>query len=63
MLPVVLYNGDARWRAAMEVGELIAPVGPWLEPYQPSQRYIVVDERHVGAEDLPGRNLLTTGTE
>ena len=58
VLPVVLYNGDARWRAAMEVGELIAPVGPWLEPYQPSQRYVVVDERHVGAEDLPGRNLM-----
>ena len=58
VLPVVLYNGEARWRAALEVGELIAPVGPWLEPYQPSQRYIVVDERHVGAEDLPGRNLM-----
>ena len=32
--------------------------GPWLKPYQPSQRYIVVDERHVGAEDLPGRAVL-----
>ena len=58
VLPVVLYNGDARWRAALEVGELIAPVGPELAPYQPSQRYVVVDERHVGAEDLPGRNLM-----
>ena len=58
VLPVVLYNGDSRWRAAVEVGELIAPVGPWLEPYQPSQRYIVVDERHVGAEDLSVRNLM-----
>ena len=59
VLPVVLYNGDARWRAALEVGELIAPVGPELAPYQPSQRYVVVDERHVGAEDLPGRNLMS----
>ena len=58
VLPVVLYNGAARWRAAVEVGELIAPVGPELAPYQPSQRYLVVDERHVGAEDLPGRNLM-----
>ena len=58
VLPIVLYNGDSRWRAAVEVGELIAPVGPELAPYQPSQRYIVVDERHVGAEDLPGRNLM-----
>ena len=58
VLPVVLYNGDARWKAAVEVGELIAPVGPELAPYQPSQRYVVVDERHVGAEDLPVRNLM-----
>ena len=58
VLPVVLYTGAARWRAAVEVGELIAPVGPELAPYQPSQRYLVVDERHVGAEDLPVRNLM-----
>ena len=59
VLPVVLYNGEARWKAAVEVGELIAPVGRWLKPYQPSQRYIVVDERHVGAEDLPASNLMS----
>ena len=41
VLPVVLYTGEARWRAAVEVGELIAPVGPELAPYQPSQRYLV----------------------
>ena len=58
VLPVVLYTGEARWRAAGEVGELIAPVGPELAPYQPSQRYLVVDERHVGAEDLPEGNLM-----
>ncbi len=58
VLPIVLYNGEARWRAAVEVGELIAPVGPELAPYQPSQRYHVVDERHVGAEDLPASNLM-----
>ena len=58
VLPIVLYNGEARWKAAVEVGELIAPVGPELAPYQPSQRYVVVDERHVGTEDLPGRNLM-----
>ena len=58
VLPIVLYNGDARWKAVVEVGELIAPVGPELAPYQPSQRFIVVDERHVGAEDLPGANLM-----
>ena len=35
VLPVVLYTGEARWRAAVEVGEWIAPVGPELAPYQP----------------------------
>ena len=58
VLPVVLYTGEARWRAAVEVGELIAPVGVELAPYQPSQRYLVVDERHEGAEDLPEGNLM-----
>ena len=59
VLPVVLYTGEGRWRAAMEVGERVAPVGRWLAPYQPSQRYLVVDERHVGAEDFPSeRNLM-----
>ena len=56
VLPVVLYNGAARWRAAVE--ELIAPVGPELAPYQPSQRYLLVDGWHKGAEDFPGRNLM-----
>ena len=58
VLPVVLYTGEARWRTAVEVGELIAPVGVELAPYQPSQRYLVVDERHEGAEDLPEGNLM-----
>ena len=59
MLPVVLYNGASRWTAAVEVRELIGPVGPWLAPYQPSQRYFVLDERHVGDEALPAGNLMT----
>ena len=59
VLPVVLYNGASRWTAAVEVGELIGPVGPWLAPYQPSQRYFVLDERHVGDEALPAGNLMT----
>ena len=59
VLPVVLYNGARAWRAAREVGELVAPVGPGLAPYQPSQRYYVVDERRLGEDDLPSGNLMT----
>lgn len=58
VLPVVLYNGAARWKAAVEVRELISPVGPSLAPYQPSQRYLVLDERHVGDDALPRGNLM-----
>ena len=58
VLPVVLYNGVDRWKAAREVRELISPVGPSLAPYQPSQRYLLLDERHIEEDDLPSRNLM-----
>ena len=58
VLPVVLYNGAARWKAALDVADLITPVGPSLAPYQPSQRYFVLDEQHVRDDDLPGSNLM-----
>ena len=32
-----------------------SPVGKWLAPYQPSQRYIAVDERHRWEADLSAR--------
>ena len=59
VLPVVLHNGESAWRAALEVGELIAPVGPSLAPYQPAQRYCLVDERHLAEDDLPSGNVMT----
>ena len=58
VLPVVLYNGTERWTAAPDMGSLITPVGPWLGPYQPSQRYRLIDLQRVAADDLPYRNLL-----
>ena len=57
VLPVVLYNGDARWTAALEMRDLIAPGAAALSPYQPSQRSLLLDERHVAVDDLPFRNL------
>ena len=58
VLPVVLYNGASRWTAAAELRELIEPVGAELRAYQPSQRYLVVDERRVEEDDLPAGNLM-----
>ena len=58
VLPVVLYNGSKPWTAATDLRPLITPVGPWLAPYQPAQRYYLLDLRRVAADDLPYRNLL-----
>ena len=58
VLPVVLYNGTEAWTAAPEMGALIVPVGRWLAPYQPAQRYCLLDLQRMAAEDLPYRNLL-----
>lgn len=60
VLPVVLYNGESAWGAARDVGELVTPAGPGLAPYRPAQRYIVVDERHRGEDDVPGGGNLMT---
>ena len=59
VLPVVLYTGEARWRAAREVGALVQPVPAVLAAYRPAQRHFVLDARHVGVEDLPEPNLVT----
>ena len=58
VLPLVLYNGDAPWTAALEMGELIAPAPPALLPCQPSQRSLLLDERHAPVDDLPLGNLM-----
>ena len=43
VLPIVLYHGKERWTAAKDVAGLSAPPGEHLAPYQPSQRYFLVD--------------------
>ncbi|MDE0662177.1 MAG: Rpn family recombination-promoting nuclease/putative transposase [Gammaproteobacteria bacterium] len=58
VLPVVLYNGDAPWTAALEMRDLVAPVPAVLSPCQPSQRSLLLDERRVAVDDLPSNNLM-----
>ena len=58
VLPIVLYNGDAPWTAALEMRELIGPVPSALAPCQPAQRSLLLDERRVAVDDLPLRNLM-----
>ena len=58
VLPLVLYNGDTPWSNMLEMRELIAPVPPFFGPFQPSQRSLVLDERHMAVDDLPVGNLM-----
>ena len=58
VLPVVLYNGDAPWTAALEMRDLLAPVPAELAPCQPSQRALLLDERRAAVDDLPLGNLM-----
>ena len=44
VLPVVLYNGQHRWRAATELLELIEPAPGRLRDYAPRLRYLLLDE-------------------
>ena len=60
VLPVVLYNGDARWKPATEMRDLIAAPSPLLAPYQPSQRHFVLDQRRAQAEDFKLHELTWT---
>lgn len=44
---LVLYNGTRRWRAALDVADLIEPVPGGLEAYRPHLRYALLDEAQV----------------
>ena len=59
VLPIVLYNGPRRWTAPVEVADMIRVAGDVLAPYQPSQRYYVLDVRRVPDADLPADNLMS----
>ena len=58
VLPLVLYNGDTPWTEDVEMRRLIAPTLPVLEPFQTSQRSLVLDERRIAIDDLPAGNLM-----
>ena len=63
VLPIVVYNGRAQWSAPEEVGETIATVGAGLAPFQPHQRYLLIDEHALKVEDLPAGNVVSAQIE
>ena len=60
LLPVAVYNGRPRWRAATDVAELIAPVTAPLAQYLPSFRYLLLDLQRIGEQDPQSRDLVTS---
>ena len=56
VLPIVFYNGESRWGAAVEVRETIAPVGGVLDGVQPRLRYLMVDAGAMDVEDAVPEN-------
>ena len=59
VLPIVVYNGRPRWSAPEEMGETVAAVGSGFAPFQPRQRYLLIDEHALRAEDLPRGNVVS----
>lgn len=51
ILPLVLYNGNARWGAAEDIAELVEAV-PALKRYQPQLRYFLLDQGRIAVSEL-----------
>ena len=57
VLPIVLYHGTAQWTAEEDMVGLCVPPTESLVPYQPAQRYFLLDLGHYSAPLPEGRNL------
>ena len=52
VLPIVLYNGDAKWTAATDVGALIPRVPGLVSQYMPRLEYLLIDQSQYTEADL-----------
>src|SRR5690606_7340254 len=59
VLPIVLYNGGAKWTAATDVADLIPRAPGLVADYMPRLKYLLIDENQVRPADLmQARNLM-----
>ena len=58
VIPLVVYNGRARWTAPPDVSELIAPVEGDLARLQPSNRYALLDMQRAETDGVPEDNAV-----
>ena len=58
VLPVVIYNGERRWTAPTDIGDLLSPVPEELLGYRPRLRYLLIEIRAQDPASLPPENVL-----
>jgi len=59
VLPIVLYNGDARWTAATDVADLIPTPPGLVAQYIPRHSFLLIEQNRYADEDLADkRNLV-----
>ncbi len=54
----LLYNGERRWKAPLELDKLIQPAPAGLEKYRPQISYLLLDEGRFDKTELSGLNNL-----
>ncbi len=59
VLPIVVYNGRRRWSAPLDAFATISGVSEALAPFQPRQRYLLLDMHGLRVEDLPRDNIVS----
>ena len=59
MLPIVIYDGEPPWSAALGTEEIVPKVRADMPGFQLRQRYFLVDVRRLEVEDLPEDNVFS----
>ena len=58
VLPLVLYNGAPRWSASLDLAALLMEAPAELIPFQPSQRYVLIDQQRLDPAALEKNSTL-----
>ncbi|MDQ1924103.1 Rpn family recombination-promoting nuclease/putative transposase [Massilia pseudoviolaceinigra] len=58
VLPVVVYNGAPRWSASLDLAALLMQAPAELAPFQPSQRYLLIDQQRLDRAALEANATL-----
>ena len=59
MLPIVIYDGEPPWSAALGTEEIVPKVRADMPSFQLRQHYFLVDVHRLEVEDLPEDNVFS----